>query len=443
METWETPNWEQLAPGGWWRVVHHPAVYAMIRPIEPLLPNNSGYNYSNMVKLCAESGRDCFTISQIHIVGEVLAMTAESSWDEEESCYWLRLRDEGNFGQQWLRQDGESLGLGVFLEASCFYPETPPALPPGIPGHDVREAHRKALSEVRCVRSAFNQLRDGEATGEAWREVPRLSIADAMLGQCAESRPAEAQRVVGGPAIAHLLREGYVAVHDALNEDLASEFVVQMAKLDNGWNLHAAPQATPGQRGDRLLWIDENIAVGRYGSEAVAKAIGLLKGLASELNPDLTAHHWSKNAAGDAAHALRPRLPATDQAVLTVSPKAQLACYPGDGARYICHQDNRFRPSHGTRLNSRELTAILYGNPADWDAHRDGGALKLYPQTEDFESPPLPDHPSVCFSPKAGTLVIFFSSLWHEVLPAYRPRRALTMWILRPEEEESWMPTVF
>ncbi|CAE7523778.1 egl-9 [Symbiodinium sp. CCMP2456] len=434
METWETPNWEQLAPGGWWRVVHHPAVYAMIRPIEPLLPNNSGYNQPNMVKLCAESGRDCFTISQIHIVGEVLAMTAESSWDEEESCYWLRLRDEGNFGQQWLRQDGKSLGLGVFLEA----------LPPGIPGNDVREAHRKALSEVRCVRSAFNQLRDGEAAGEAWREVPRLSIVDAMLGQCAtEFRPAEAQRVVGGPAIAHLLREGYVVVHDALNEDLASEFVVQMAKLDNGWNLHAAPQATPGQRGDRLLWIDENIAVGRYGSEAVAKAIVLLKGLASELNPDLTAHHWSKNAAGDAAHALRPRLPATDQAVLTVSPKAQLACYPGDGARYICHQDNRFRPSHGTRLNSRELTAILYGNPSDWDALRDGGALKLYPQTEDFESAPLPDHPSVSFAPRAGTLVIFFSSLWHEVLPAYRPRRALTMWILRPEEEESWMPTVF
>ena len=29
----------------WLEVVHHPAVYAMVRPIEPLLPNNSGYNY--------------------------------------------------------------------------------------------------------------------------------------------------------------------------------------------------------------------------------------------------------------------------------------------------------------------------------------------------------------------------------------------------------------
>ena len=39
--------------------------------------------------------------------------------------------------------------------------------------------------------------------------------------------------------------------------------------------------------------------------------------------------------------------------------------------------------------------------------------------------------------------VVFFSELWHEVQPAHRPRRALTLWILRPEEEESWMPGVF
>ena len=31
----------------------------------------------------------------------------------------------------------------------------------------------------------------------------------------------------------------------------------------------------------------------------------------------------------------------------------------------------RVRPSHGTRLNSRELTAILYANPTDWDLQRE------------------------------------------------------------------------
>lgn len=42
-----------------------------------------------------------------------------------------------------------------------------------------------------------------------------------------------------------------------------------------------------------------------------------------------------------------------------------------------------------------------------------------------------------------ATEVIFFSRLWHEVLPSERVRRALTLWILRPEEEESWIPAVF
>lgn len=39
--------------------------------------------------------------------------------------------------------------------------------------------------------------------------------------------------------------------------------------------------------------------------------------------------------------------------------------------------------------------------------------------------------------------VVFFSRLWHEVLPSERLRRALTLWILRPEEEDSWIPTAF
>ena len=91
----------------------------------------------------------------------------------------------------------------------------------------------------------------------------------------------------------------------------------------------------------------------------------------------------------------------------------------------------------------------------------------MYLGTEDFESSPPADHRSVQFAPSAGKLapwmdwwlghlfdaaffvsaasskVVFFSRLWHEVLPAYRLRRALTLWILRPEEEESWIPSVF
>lgn len=42
--SWEAPDWEAPAPGGWWRVVHKPLVYAVPRPVEPLLPRGAGYD---------------------------------------------------------------------------------------------------------------------------------------------------------------------------------------------------------------------------------------------------------------------------------------------------------------------------------------------------------------------------------------------------------------
>ena len=35
---------------------------------------------------------------------------------QEESCYWLRLRDEGNFGQQWLRQERLATALSLIRQ---------------------------------------------------------------------------------------------------------------------------------------------------------------------------------------------------------------------------------------------------------------------------------------------------------------------------------------
>lgn len=48
-----------------------------------------------------------------------------------------------------------------------------------------------------------------------------------------------------------------------------------------------------------------------------------------------------------------------------------VACYPGNGTRYVRHIDN----PHG---DGRLLTVILYLN-RDWDAARFGGALRVYP----------------------------------------------------------------
>ncbi|MEY2632361.1 MAG: hypothetical protein RIR00_1015, partial [Pseudomonadota bacterium] len=91
------------------------------------------------------------------------------------------------------------------------------------------------------------------------------------------------------------------------------------------------------------------------------------------------------------------------------------ALYP-DGAHYGRHLD-RFRDD-----DARTLTAILYLND-DW-TEADGGLLRFYPQGL--------EGPTVEVLPKRGTFVSFLSAdYWHEVLPARRPRLALTGWFRR------------
>jgi len=89
------------------------------------------------------------------------------------------------------------------------------------------------------------------------------------------------------------------------------------------------------------------------------------------------------------------------------------ARYP-EGAFYQRHLDRlRDRPE-------RTVTLITYLNEGWTEA--DGGALRIFPQgSEPVEIPPL-----------GGRAVIFLSEeLEHEVLPARRPRLALTGWFRR------------
>jgi SM-20-related protein len=85
------------------------------------------------------------------------------------------------------------------------------------------------------------------------------------------------------------------------------------------------------------------------------------------------------------------------------------AIYP-PGARYERHLD-RFRDD-----DARVLSLVLYLNDA-WRA-ADGGALRLH--LDDL--------------PEGGTLVAFLAARFpHEVLPARRPRLAVTGWFRRRE----------
>jgi len=95
--------------------------------------------------------------------------------------------------------------------------------------------------------------------------------------------------------------------------------------------------------------------------------------------------------------------------------ECHFALYP-PGGFYQRHLD-RFRDD-----DRRTVTVVLYLNDADWCA-ADGGALRMYLPEGERDILPL-----------GGTLVCFMSDrIPHEVLPARRPRLALTGWIRRRE----------
>lgn len=88
------------------------------------------------------------------------------------------------------------------------------------------------------------------------------------------------------------------------------------------------------------------------------------------------------------------------------------ARYP-EGTGYRRHLD-RFQG-----CESRRVTCVLYLNEG-W-RKEEGGALRLYA-----------DQGAVDVYPEAGTLAAFITDgMWHEVLPATRPRFALTGWFRR------------
>lgn len=84
-----------------------------------------------------------------------------------------------------------------------------------------------------------------------------------------------------------------------------------------------------------------------------------------------------------------------------------IAIYPGNGTRYVKHVDNPVK-------DGRCITSIYYCNE-NWDMDKDGGGLRLYPETS---ATPMD------IDPQADRLVFFWSDRrnQHEVLPVYRNR---------------------
>lgn len=99
----------------------------------------------------------------------------------------------------------------------------------------------------------------------------------------------------------------------------------------------------------------------------------------------------------------------------------QVACYPGDGARYLRHVDALRAEA------ARRVTAIVYLNPG-WTPE-DGGCLRAYTPAGPVDVAPVHDR-----------LVLFLADrVPHEVLPTNAVRYAVTTWFRGPQPVP-WVP---
>ncbi len=104
--------------------------------------------------------------------------------------------------------------------------------------------------------------------------------------------------------------------------------------------------------------------------------------------------------------------------------------------------------SSDARSNYRLYTCILYCND-DWDKDKDGGALRIYPNTAHLTDPAEVmavknqsqqyenQYEYEDIDPCNGKLLIFDSRLVHsveKVTSADKKRLALTLWMMRPED---------
>uniref|UniRef100_A0A915PQ47 hypoxia-inducible factor-proline dioxygenase n=1 Tax=Setaria digitata TaxID=48799 RepID=A0A915PQ47_9BILA len=100
--------------------------------------------------------------------------------------------------------------------------------------------------------------------------------------------------------------------------------------------------------------------------------------------------------------------------------RAMLAIYPSNGTHYVKHIDNPMK-------DGRCITAIYYCNQ-NWNARKDGGCFRLFPETSDV---PLD------IEPQADRLLLLWSDRRnpHEVRPVYRDRYAVTIWYFDTNEK--------
>mmetsp|Transcript_108823 Transcript_108823/g.209096 ORF Transcript_108823/g.209096 Transcript_108823/m.209096 type:complete len:557 (+) Transcript_108823:159-1829(+) len=281
----------------------------------------------------------------------------------------------------------------------------------------------------------------GNLSGFALRVSPAARVAGhpgPLLGAAFAS--ADAEELMLAAAGAALLRDGYAVLEDVFDASAVASIAAEVESM----NVDAWAQArlkvytekslskdnqVADHRGDRIWWLD--------GSD---KQHPLLSALV----------HWLRH---NLANGLREvlcnsgmttRFTASLREALTIErseftlPHAMLACYPGGGTKFTAHLDNDSRFP-----DNRIISAVFYLNE-NWRPEY-GGALRIRKPNAPgngsllpFSAVPPAPEALLDVQPVRNTLVLFWShAVEHEVLPAWRSRYAVSMWLRTAKEEET------
>ena len=103
------------------------------------------------------------------------------------------------------------------------------------------------------------------------------------------------------------------------------------------------------------------------------------------------------------------------------------------GGYYERHTDTGFKDSparDGSKASYRRLSFVLFLTPEDWVASEHGGSLRIWNESlrshipKDLEA-------YVDQEASSGTLIIFDSTLPHEVRATFRERQAIVGWFMK------------
>jgi hypothetical protein len=254
-------------------------------------------------------------------------------------------------------------------------------------------------------------------------ETP-LQASNHLYSAQTKKYPREKRRnTVSDGSLENLKERGYVVIDNVLSKEELKSARLEIKKVHFDTN----DNDNKSVRNDKVAWISENTGSKwhlNHVGDGLLKAIRVLRSIPLELIG-------------------RESSPSSflDEKAFRVPFSNQLALYDGKGEHYIAHRDVPVRGTdvqHPLRflvhpgLDERQITIILYLNDTEWDSKAGGmkksGNLCVYLNTDHTDKSGSTASEKVYIEPKGGRMVIFDSTILHEVLPSHQPRYAITCW---------------